>query len=244
MIGWFKFGDADTRNYEHVIVCEGEVDSAPVRLFDEVVVAGKNGTLLIDTGRYDNVLHSYDIIVHEEYLDSLIQLRNDLQSQTGYQTLIDNFNSDESYIARLDSSFIPKQTRNRNAGSLHVEFSRFPQRYLRPAVVKTYTRSGGVITNPTLFEAKPLLKVTGAGTFTIGDSTMTVLSGSGSSQTIYIDCETMEAWEELDGGGIISRNDYIQSADGKFPTIKAGDNDVIVGSGITFLYITPRWWRI
>ena len=169
-----------------------------------------------------------------------------MQSQTGYKTLIDGFNVGESYIARLDSSFIPKQTRNRNAGTLHIEFSRFPQRYLASGKVEialTHRDDPYVITNPTPFDAKPLIVVTGSGTFTIEDKTLTVLQGASTFQTIYIDCETMEAWERVDGG-IVPRNDYIQNIDDGFPVLKSGANNVTVGSGIMFLKITPRWWRV
>ena len=107
---------------------------------------------------------------------------------------------------------------------------------------KTFTQSGS-IANPTLFDAKPLLAVTGSGTLTIGAKTMTIIARSSSSSVIYIDCETQESWEVVSDAKV-SRNDYVQNAGESFPVLSAGTNTVTLGSGITRVVITPRWWRI
>ena len=86
MIGYFIFDDIDTRNYEGIIVTEKQTDSAPVRVYEEIAIAGRNGTLLIDSNRYENETHSYDIVVYNDYVDNLVSLRNDLMSKIGYKT--------------------------------------------------------------------------------------------------------------------------------------------------------------
>ena len=86
-----------------------------------------------------------------------------------------------------------------------------------------------------------MLAVTGMGDLVIGEYSMTIRGYA--SQVIYIDCETMEAWEMV-GGVMISRNDYIQNAGEEFPVLKPGANSITLGSGITRVEITPRWWRI
>jgi phage-related protein len=95
--------------------------------------------------------------------------------------------------------------------------------------------------NPTQFESKPLIVVTGKGVLQIGDYVLTIVGRE--NQTIYIDCESQEAWEVV-GAGRISRNDYIQNAGEEFPVLVPGINNISVGSGITAVTITPRWWRI
>lgn len=95
--------------------------------------------------------------------------------------------------------------------------------------------------NPTPFDAKPLIKVTGRGTLGIGEYILTITGTE--SQTLYIDCDSQEAWEVV-GAGRISRNDYIQNAGEEFPVLVPGINNISVGSGITAVTITPRWWRI
>ena len=86
-----------------------------------------------------------------------------------------------------------------------------------------------------------MLVVTGMGDLVIGEYSMTIRGYA--SQVIYIDCETMEAWEII-GQGKISRNDYIRNAGEEFPVIAPGSNVVTLGTGITQVKITPRWWRL
>lgn len=243
MTGYFIFDDIDTRNYQGIVVSEDVVDSSPVRVYEEITVAGRNGTLMLDTKRYENTIHSYDMVVYNDYADNLITLRNDLLSKVGYKVLKDSFNPDEKYMAVVTSDLIPNQKQQRDAGSLHVEFSRKPQRWLLSGdTSQTFTTSGS-ITNPTAFESQPLLIVTGAGILSIGNQALTIVNGSGSNQVIYIDCETQEAWEMV-SGAMISRNDYIQNAGDVFPVLNAGENDITIGTGISRVEITPRWWRI
>lgn len=101
--------------------------------------------------------------------------------------------------------------------------------------------TSGTITNPTRYEAKPLLAVTGVGTLNIGEYSMT-LTGS-ASQTVYIDCEIMEAWT-LSGGTKINANDRVRYAGNEFPALGPGENALSWDSTITSLLITPRWWRL
>lgn len=98
------------------------------------------------------------------------------------------------------------------------------------------------VVNPTLFESKPLLEVTGHGVLTIGSQSITI-NGTSSTQVIHIDCDTMEAWE-MSGSAMIPRNDYIQNAGDDFPKLKPGANKITLGVGITQVVVTPRWWRV
>lgn len=241
MIGYFIFDDIDTRNYEGIAVTEVDVDSAPERVYEEVVVAGRSGTILMDMKRYDNVVHSYDVVVYDDYVDNLVALRNDLLSKVGYHTLTDSFNTDEKYLATVYTSITPSQKTQRNGGYLHVEFSRKPQRYLISGETEQTFSSSGSIINPTKFDSRPILVVSGLGILTIGSHTIEIAGTT--EQTIYIDCDTMEAWEVV-GQGKISRNDYIRNAGEEFPVIAPGSNVVTLGTGITQVKITPRWWRL
>ena len=241
MIGYFIFDDIDTRDYSGVVVTDVNVDSAPGRVYEEIAVAGRSGTILMDMKRYDNVVHSYDVVVYDDYVDNLVALRNDLLSKVGYHTLTDSFNTDEKYLATVYASISPSQKTQRNGGYLHVEFSRKPQRYLVSGETEQTFSSSGSITNPTKFDSRPMLVVSGLGILTIGSHTLEIAGTA--SQTIYIDCDTMEAWEVV-GQGKISRNDYIRNAGEEFPVIAPGSNVVTLGTGITQVKITPRWWRL
>lgn len=226
------------------------VFNAPERVVEMIPIPGKNGALAIDQGYFNNIEVTYPAGCFadsmRDFADKLADFRNILTSRYSYVRLMDTYHPNEFRLALYKSGLEVSPVRYNSAAQFNVTFECKPQRWLTSGtVVKNYTRDGGTLTNPTLFESKPLISVTGSGTVTVGDKTFTVLQGTtGSYQTIYIDCETMEAWENLDGGGIIARNDYVQNLDEGFPTLKPGDNTVLGSTGITFIRITPRWWTI
>ena len=95
--------------------------------------------------------------------------------------------------------------------------------------------------NPTEFDAKPLIKVVGIGTAVVGDTAITITGTAG--QTIYIDCDSMEIYK-LNGGTPQSAASLVSFSGNDFPKLKAGSNTVALGTGITSVTITPRWWII
>lgn len=104
-----------------------------------------------------------------------------------------------------------------------------------------YGMSQLILTNPTEFPSKPLLEVTGVGTFWLGDTLFTIMGTAG--QTIYIDCETGEAWKNT-GGVITPANGLVTLNRLDFPELDPGDTPVMYGTGITKVVVTPRWWRL
>lgn len=240
----------EINSLSHGIYVTGEaVFNAPERMVEMIQIPGKNGALAIDQGYFSNIEVTYPAGCFadsmRDFADKIAEFRNVLASRYSYKTLTDTYHPGEYRLALYKAGLEVSPVRYNSAAQFSITFECKPQRWLTSGnTVKIYTRSGGTLTNPTLFEAKPLISVTGSGTVTVGDKTLTVLPGTSSSQTIYIDCETMEAWEILEGGGMIFRNDYVQNADDGFPTLKPGDNTVLGGTGISFIRITPRWWTI
>ena len=92
------------------------------------------------------------------------------------------------------------------------------------------------IYNPTLFASNPLIRVTGAGTVGIGDNTITV--GSGYAY-VDIDSEIQNCY-----CGTQNANAIVSFSTGEFPTLPPGVTGITVGSGITSVQITPRWYRV
>lgn len=95
--------------------------------------------------------------------------------------------------------------------------------------------------NPTEFDAKPLIKVVGTGTTVVGDTAITITGTA--EQMIYIDCDSMEIYK-LNGGTPQSAASLVSFSGNDFPKLKAGNNSVSLGSGISSLKIIPRWWII
>ena len=95
--------------------------------------------------------------------------------------------------------------------------------------------------NPSPFDSKPLIKVTGTGTIGIGEYILTITGSA--TQTLYIDCETMEIYT-IEGTVPTGASSLVSINKNDFPVLKPGINNISVGSGITAVTITPRWWRI
>lgn len=109
--------------------------------------------------------------------------------------------------------------------------------YSRNGLIEmSYEEVPGEIFNPTVFEALPLLEVTGTGTLTVGGTTMTITGDS--SQTLYIDCDLMDVYSVVDGA-ISPANDKVNVVG--FPTLESGATGITY-EGLSSVKITPRWW--
>ena len=223
------------------------VFNAPERVVEMISVPGRNGALAIDQGRFENIEVTYPAGCFAsnmaDYADKVSQFRNILASRYTYKRLTDTYHPDEFRLGLYRSGLEVDSVRYNTAGEFDITFDCKPQRWLvNGETSQTFTGSG-TITNPTLFPSRPLLAVTGSGILTLGSQTMTIIARSSSSSVIYIDCETQESWEVVSSAKV-SRNDYIQNAGESFPVLSAGSNTVGLGSGITRVVITPRWWRL
>lgn len=223
------------------------VYNAPERVVDMISVPGRNGAIAIDQGRFENIIVTYPAGAFADeqsnFADNIASFRNKLVSRYTYKRLTDSYNTGEFRMGLYHSGLEVGAVSRSRAGEFLISFDCKPQRWLTSGeTVQTFTASG-TITNPTLFPARPLLAVTGAGNLTVGTQTMTLIARSNPASILYIDCESQEAWE-LSGGVMYSRNDYVQNAGDDFPSLVAGSNTVTLGTGITNVDITPRWWKI
>ena len=223
------------------------VYNAPQRQVNMITVPGRNGTLAIDQGRFENIEVTYPAGCFADdqgdFADKVMEFRNELASRFGYKRLVDTYHPDEFRLGTYSAGLEVGAVGYHRAGEFDITFDCKPQRFLTSGEAVTTLTASGSITNPTLFASSPLLVVTGAGTVNIGDYVITIQSGGAVDQVIYIDCDTQEAWEMV-SGAMIARNDLIQNAGESFPKLEPGANNIILGTGITRLEVTPRWWRI
>ena len=89
---------------------------------------------------------------------------------------------------------------------------------------------------PTLYEAKPLIRVYGTGTVTVGSISVQITQ---STDYTDIDCDIQNAYR-----GLTSRNAYMKLlTNNKFPTLPAGSTGITY-TGFSRVDIMPRWWTI
>lgn len=243
MRNYFTYGGESSADYGVYISGAGTYN-APVKDYEMVSVAGRNGDLALYGGRYLNIELTYSAFLHGDatsFADKMAELRAVLSAPTGYQRLEDTYNPDEYRLGIFRSGLDVDATADNKAGTFDLTFYCKPQRFLKSGETSQTFTANGNITNPTRFEAKPLLKVTGYGTLGVGDRSVIITGTAG--QEIYIDCEIMEAWQ-MSGTAIIPRNDYVQYVGNQFPVLASGVNGISMSGNITRVEVTPRWWII
>lgn len=207
---------------------------APARDVSFVSVPGRNGALLFDNGRFENITVTYPAFISRHFRPRIDDLRAFLAGQVGYQELRDTYHPGEYRQAAFVGGLSVSPTPANRAGRFNLSFRCKPQRFLETGRMPITFNANGVIFNPTEFEAKPLIRCYGGGTLSIGDVWMWA---DGTSGFIDIDCELMEAYS-----GSTNMNNKIGTPNG-FPVLKTGKTGVYF-EGFTRIEITPRWWRV
>lgn len=214
------------------------VYNAPERAVEMVTIPGRNGTLAIDSGRFENIEVTYRCGCfaddQADFAEKVAAFRNALASRFAYVRLTDEYHTDEYRLALYKSGLEVDAVNYHMAGEFEITFECKPQRFLTSGETTTTRTASGSITNPTLFDARPLLVVTGTGNLTVNGVQIAI-----SASPTTIDCEAMEAYN-----GTTSRNGSIVLTPNEFPVLSPGSNTITLGSGITRVVITPRWWRI
>lgn len=219
--------------YNCVVVRENTDDSVS-REMESMDVNGRSGNFLIDKKRWSNLFPSYFIFFTTE--SNFDNCKAFLSSKVGYKKLVDSEHSEQFFMARVYGEIDTIVTRDRSLFRLHVTFERKPQKFLNSGnTVSTKTASGS-ITNPTLFDSRPLLRVYGTGTVGVGSYSLTI---SEADTYTDIDCEMQDCFK-----GSVSKNGFVTLAGHKFPVLVPGSNGITLGSGITKVEITPRWYTI
>lgn len=232
---FFTFDGKSSRDFG-VYLVGNAVYNAPEREYNKVSVPGRNGDLLIDLGRYANLELPYTVIVYEDFDQNITGLRNWILSRPGYRRLEDTYFPEEFRIARFSNLFEMEEVKHSDIGYAEITFDCKPQRFLKSGEIKKVFSANGRIYNPTQMEAKPLIRVYGVGQVGIGNQTITITQAD---EYTDIDCDLQDAFK-----GTTNCNGNIVLNSGGFFSIPSGNVGVSLGSGITKVEITPRWWRL
>ena len=176
MFKGLTFGGINSKDYG--VYIEGEsAFNAPQRDVELIEIPGRNGAYVHDMGRYSNIEVSYPagLFGHSEseFAEKISNFRNAICSKKGYQKLTDDYNPDE-YRMGVYSSGLDVKPAILRAGQFELKFNCKPQRFLTSGDVPVSLDSGDTLTNPTLFESKPLIECKGYGDIGIGDKTISI----------------------------------------------------------------------
>ena len=210
----------------------------PARKLTTTPIPGSNRQVVEMEDAWETYEQKYRLFVGDVSQDSIQQALSNVARvlyKTGWQVLIDDYEPDYYRMAYYEGPFDVENRRTR-VGIFDASFVCRPERFLTSGSTAQSIESGYAITNPTAFNAKPLIKITGSGTgnLVVGDTTMTF---TGIVDYLYIDCDRMDVYRLPSE----NRNNLMT---GDFPVLKPGENIIAFTGGITACEITPKWWII
>ena len=210
------------------------VYSAPARSYDSISVAGRNGNLLIENNKFENIEHKYPVVIYDDFNKNFAALKSFMLSKVGYQRLSDSFYPDEFYLATFKQfDNVNQRYLDGDKGTCVLMFERKPQRFLKSGENKVTFNVAGSIKNPTQFKALPLIRVYGDGTLTIDDISIVIDTDY---SYLDIDCDLQEVLQ-------IEGNLDVTLTNGKFPCLDVGVNNISF-SGLTKVEIITRWYTL
>lgn len=160
------FDGVDSRDYG-IYITGDAVFNSPERDVEMIEIPGRNGAYAMDKGRFGNIEVSYPAGIfgdtEADFREGIRAFRNALASRKGYKRLEDDYNPTEYRMAVYKSGLEVTPTALK-AGEFTITFDCQPQRWLKSGETAVTVEDDDTLTNPTLFEAHPLLKVKGNGT--------------------------------------------------------------------------------
>lgn len=236
MRNYFVIDGTDSRDFQLYLNGAGTFDS-PSRSVDFIQVPGRDGDMIGLSTRLQNGVYRYvDAFIFRDFEQNMAAFRAFLLSRTGYRRLIDSYHPDTYRLVAFTGPLQPTVTPSNSAGRFNIELPCMPQRFLLSGETVTMLTATGSITNPTRFPVRPLLRVYGAGVLGVGDVNITITAAD-----VYtdIDCETGRAYN-----GATPRDRYVTLSSIDYPYLQPGANGIALGTGITRVEITPRWYTV
>ena len=228
----------------------------PPRVYKRVSVLGRNGDVLIDSGKYDNAKITFPAYIYEDFRENYNDLVGFLSSKTGYQRIEDSLETDTYRLGVYLGDTDPSVKNSDTMGSFEISFDCKPQKFYKQdenGITAGASSAGKVaFSNPSKFTSKPLIKMYANSTLVIqGDSPFTLELGDVTQAAIgvrfaYIDCETLEVYSS--GGNNLSSYLNIpvyKYGNEKFPFFEGEGTWTAydaVSNGGSVIY--PRWWTI
>lgn len=144
------------------------VYNSPERDVQAVEIAGRSGDYLLDKGRWKNIEVTYHCGCFGDdqnaFASKIRNFRNLLASKRGYKRITDTYNPAEYRMGTFTNPVEVDAVSMKRAGEFDVVFNCKPQRYLTSGETEQTMSRNQTLTNPTMFDASPLLKVNGYGT--------------------------------------------------------------------------------
>lgn len=129
MRNYLTIAGKDSRDYGVYISGQGTF-SAPEKAYEFYNVPGRNGAILGNDHRLENIEVSYECFIYSDFNKNIADFRTFLLSLNGYQKLTDSYHPDEYRMAVYVGPFEPEVTETNDAGTFTLTFNCKPQRWL------------------------------------------------------------------------------------------------------------------
>lgn len=241
--------------------------AAPEKDVTTYSVPGRNGLILGVNERMENINVTYPCFIYTNFDQNLRGLRSFLLSKSGYIKINDDYDTTHFRMGFFEAGIDPEVTSKNDAGQFDLTFNCQPQRWLNSGAV-VVTKTSSIVksdTNPTLFDAKPLIVIEGLTPNTNQDISLTTIIGGSGTGTIHvykpdtmnsdnltIDVQSQQCTYLNSSNKVVSANQYISTQEYQgaygvdFPSIPAGGQlSVSVSSYPTItVSFTHRWWEV
>lgn len=234
LTGYFLYGKGCSRDYGLYISGSGTFN-APERDVETVEVPGRNGTLVIDHGRFKNITVTYPAFIRQKFQDLAQEARAWLLEDRGYVRLTDSYDVEHYRLARFSGPLdFDMQVLNRS-GECNIVFDCKPQRFLILGDQMLLAERGTQLYNPTRFPSLPLIRAHGtSGTLFVGNTVVQIKQING---YVDLDCDTQNAYK-----GSVNCNTKVVLQE--FPQLPPGMCGINYEGMIEKVEIKPRWWTI
>lgn len=232
MMNFFEYGGKRSCDFGIYISGSGTFNF-PERDCEMIEVPGRSGDLIIDNGRFKNIMVTYPAYVRTKFKEYTDVARMWLMQNTSYQRLEDSYNPEMYRMARFAGPMDFDMRALNHSGEFEMVFDCKPQRFLKSGEYAISATTTLTLYNPTLFEALPLIRVYGTdGSLYVGNNVIQITSIDG---YVDIDSDTQNAYK-----GSTNCNGNIVLED--FPVLGAGQTTITVEGNITSFEVIPRWW--
>lgn len=232
---YFSFNNKYSYDYG-IYIKKKNTYNAPSRDIVFQSIPGRDGDIIIDNGRYNNLDLSYDIaIISNDWLNNINSIKNWLIPETSYYKIFDSYDPNYYRLGAYSSNTnIEQQLKQLGATSLKFNCKPFRYSFLGEKTI-TLTEPQHIYNNEKYYSL-PYIKIYGNGTihFYINGTAFYFYDVSG---YIEIDSEIMNCHK-----GITNLNNKMQSKE--FPKLQSGDNYISWGSSdgeVNQVEIKPNW---
>ncbi len=229
------FKESSSLDFALYIVTKGSYKGAS-RDVSYTSVPGRNGDLVTDNGRYNNITIPYKMTLlnKTEFDFSTLarKIKNWLLSEQGYFELWDSYDKDYFRLASYDGE-VDIEQELRELGSLSLNFNCKPFKYSFEGQKTNTLTAHGSLYNAELYPSKPYFKIYGSGTVTLNINNESYVFKD-IKDYIEVDSEMMNAYKDTQ-----PLNHKMIGA--KFPEFVPGVNSIAWVGNVDKIEIIPRW---